>query len=197
MGKRFLDVSLVLLTLPVSVPLIAIAALALWIESGFPFYRQKRLGRGGRAFAMFKLRTMSRDAEQQLRDILATDAELRREWHFTQKLKCDPRITRVGGFLRRTSIDELPQVWNVLRGDMSLVGPRPMMPDQLNLYGDARAYFALQPGLSGFWQVSERNESHFSYRADVDKSYLGRVSLWVDISVLWKTIFVVFRRTGY
>jgi lipopolysaccharide/colanic/teichoic acid biosynthesis glycosyltransferase len=103
----------------------------------------------------------------------------------------------VGNFLRRTSIDESPQIWNVLVGDMSIVGPRPMMPDQLELYGDAVSYNALKPGITGFWQVSERNESHFAYRAQVDRSYYDQLTFWADIGVLWKTVGVVFRRTGY
>lgn len=196
-GKRILDIGLVLLTLPVTTMIILLAALALWIESGAPFYRQKRLGRDGREFTMFKLRTMVRDADTRLEKILAEDPALNREWHFTQKLKKDPRITAVGDFLRRSSIDELPQIWNVLKGDMSLIGPRPMMPEQLPLYGDPQAYFALRPGLSGFWQVSERNESSFGFRADADWSYAQKLSFGVDLFVLWKTVGAVLRRTGY
>lgn len=196
-GKRLLDVGLVLLTLPISLLIIAIAAFALWIEGGTPFYRQKRLGKDGKEFTMFKLRTMVRDADTRLASILAEDAALNREWHFTQKLKNDPRITVVGDFLRRSSIDELPQLWNVLKGDMSLIGPRPMMPDQLPLYGDPKAYFALRPGLSGFWQVSDRNESSFGFRADADRSYAYRISFRVDLFVLWKTVGAVLNRTGY
>jgi len=197
LGKRLLDVTLVVVTLPVSLPIIGIFALALWIEGGNPFYYQDRLGRGARVFRMYKLRTMSRDAQQRLAELLANDAALAEEWYLTQKLKNDPRITPLGGFLRRASIDELPQIWNVLTGDMSLVGPRPMMPDQLDLYGDAQSYKALQPGISGFWQVRERNDSHFSFRSKLDKAYNEQLSLWVDLHVLWKTVSVVMRRTGY
>lgn len=196
-GKRILDIATVLLTLPLTIPVIALAAIVLWIESGFPFYRQERLGHSGTVFSMFKLRTMTRDAEGDLDSILAGDPNLRAEWDATQKLKNDPRITPVGAFLRRTSIDELPQIWNVLKGEMSLVGPRPMMLDQLELYGNPRAYFALHPGISGFWQVCERNESQFAYRAEADRAYLLRKCFWVDLQVIWRTIFVVLRRTGY
>ncbi len=196
-GKYALDVLIILATLPVTLPILVVAAAALWIESGFPLYRQDRLGRDGRVFRIYKLRTMARDAEARLAEILARDPVLKAEWDTTQKLKCDPRITPVGGFLRRTSIDELPQIWNVLMGDMSLVGPRPMMPDQLDLYGDPRAYFALLPGISGFWQVSDRNESHFAKRTDADRDYLEKVSLGIDLGVLFKTSLVVLRRTGY
>lgn len=196
-GKRVLDILLVLLTLPVSLPLIGICALLLWAEGGQPFYWQQRLGRGGRRFRIVKLRTMVRDADQALERCLAADPELRCEWDATQKLKNDPRITRVGALLRATSLDELPQLWNVVTGEMSLVGPRPMLPEQLPLYGDPRAYFALRPGITGIWQVSARNESHFSHRAVLDAQYLDRQSLGCDLMLMLRTAGAVARRTGY
>lgn len=195
-GKRVLDITLVLACAPIYLPLIGIAALMLMIEGGNPFYRQDRLGRGGTRFSIFKLRTMVRDADQRLEAILAADPALRREWEVTQKLRHDPRVTRVGAFLRRTSLDELPQLWNVLKGEMSLVGPRPMLPEQLPLYGDPTHYFALRPGISGDWQVGRRNESSFAERARYDADYDRAMSLGHDLRVLWKTIGVVRRRTG-
>lgn len=140
---------------------------------------------------------MVRDADAKLEQYLAGSSQLRREWDETQKLKKDPRITPVGRVLRVTSLDELPQLWNVLKGDMSLVGPRPMMPDQLPLYGDPRAYFALKPGITGMWQVSARNESRFSYRAQIDSVYGQDLSLRTDLSLLLRTVGVVLRGTGY
>lgn len=196
-GKQALDSLLVLLALPFAIPLISLCVAALWFESGLPFYRQDRLGRDGRKFSILKLRTMVRDAEQQLESCLAADPELRREWNATQKLKNDPRITRIGSILRKTSLDELPQIWNVLKGEMSLVGPRPMMPEQLSLYGDARPYFAMRPGITGIWQVSARNEKDFSHRADVDADYFQTVSMGRDLVLLLKTVGVVLQRTGY
>ncbi len=196
-GKRMLDVLFVLATLPVSVPLIAFCALALAFEGGQPFYRQDRLGRNGNRFSILKLRTMVRDADDLLATYLENDPALREEWETTQKLKCDPRITPVGGFLRATSLDELPQLWNVLKGEMSLVGPRPMMPEQLPLYGNAQAYFAVQPGITGLWQVSERNENRFSVRCKVDAQYYSDMSLRFDIGLLIRTVGVVVRQTGY
>lgn len=196
-GKRVLDVALVLLTAPLTVPVMVLFGLALWIESGFPLYRQERLGRGGRRFHIWKLRTMVRDADELLEHYLSVDPALQQEWERTQKLKNDPRVTRVGALLRITSLDELPQLWNVLRGDMSLVGPRPMMPEQLGLYGDTRAYFAVRPGITGLWQISARNESVFSYRATVDAAYCASMSLPGDLSILFRTAGVVLRRTGY
>jgi len=195
-GKRALDIVLVLVCAPLYLPLIGFAALMLMIEGGNPFYRQDRLGRGGNRFTIFKLRTMVRDAEQRLEEILAADPALRHEWDVTQKLRHDPRVTRVGELLRRTSLDELPQLWNVLKGDMSLVGPRPMLPEQLPLYGDPAHYFALRPGISGDWQVGRRNETSFSERAIYDADYDAGLSLGRDLRVLWKTIGVVRRRTG-
>ncbi|MDM8164550.1 sugar transferase [Roseovarius sp.] len=196
-GKRGLDILLVLAFMPIYLPVVGIAACLLFIEGGNPFYRQPRLGLNGERFSILKLRTMVRDADKKLNDLLATDPALKREWDVSQKLKKDPRITRVGALLRMTSMDELPQLWNVLKGDMSLVGPRPMMPDQLSLYGDPRHYFAVRPGITGYWQVDRRNESSFADRAFYDEAYDAELSLPKDARVLWQTIGVVLRRTGH
>ncbi|MFD0858032.1 sugar transferase [Roseovarius aquimarinus] len=196
-GKRCLDIALVVLAAPVALTLIAVAALALWMEGGAPFYRQARLGKGGSRFSILKLRTMVRDADRLLEVHLAADPALRAEWDTTQKLRNDPRITRIGSFLRKTSLDELPQLWNVLRGDMSLVGPRPMLPEQLPIYGDATHYFALRPGITGYWQVSQRNEGAFRTRVALDAAYDYDVSLAEDAKVLWRTVGAVMNRTGY
>jgi len=196
-GKRILDVALVLITFPLALVLIGVPALLLWREGGAPFYRQTRLGKDGNRFSILKLRTMVRDADTMLELTLAADPALRREWDTTQKLKNDPRITRVGAFLRKTSLDELPQLWNVLKGDMSLVGPRPMLPDQLPLYGDAHHYFALRPGITGLWQVSERNDSHFRLRVTLDADYDYDLSLVEDVRIMFRTVGAVVGRTGY
>ncbi|MCF6234319.1 MAG: sugar transferase [Rhodobacteraceae bacterium] len=196
-GKRMLDILFVLATLPVSVPITLICAFALWIEGGMPFYRQDRLGKGGTWFSILKLRTMVRDADAKLEQYLQSDPDMRAAWDATQKLKNDPRITPIGGFLRKTSLDELPQLWNVLKGEMSLVGPRPMMPQQLPLYGDPQAYFAILPGITGVWQVSARNETRFSHRAELDEKYLADLSMTHDLGLLLRTVGVVLRRTGY
>ena len=197
MGKRLLDILLVLLLAPLALPLILLASLALWIEGGNPFYHQDRLGRHGERFRIYKLRTMVRNADKMLETCLAKDPELRAEWDATQKLKKDPRITRIGALLRKTSLDELPQLWNVLTGEMSLIGPRPMLPEQLPLYGDASYYFALRPGITGSWQVSARNEDLFTQRVGMDQSYAEDLSPWRDMVILFKTVGVVLRRTGY
>lgn len=196
-GKRALDLAFVLATLPLSVTIVTLCALALWIEGGQPFYRQIRLGENGRRFSILKLRTMCRDADQKLEACLTNDPDLRAEWNLTQKLKNDPRITRVGHLLRKTSMDELPQLWNVFTGEMSIVGPRPMMPEQLPLYPAPGNYFALRPGITGEWQVSDRNENSFAHRATVDARYHARLSLWADLRILFRTVSVVLRGTGY
>lgn len=194
-GKRILDIVLVLLAAPIVLPVIA--ALALWIRlQGYtPFYVQDRVGKGGRTFRLWKLQTMVPDAEAALEAYLAANPEARREWDTRQKLAHDPRILPCGHFLRASSLDELPQLWNVLIGDMSLIGPRPMMPSQVRLY-PGRAYYALRPGISGLWQVSQRNECSFEGRAAYDTEYFRRISLATDLGVLLRTVSVVLRRTG-
>lgn len=196
-GKRLFDVALVVLTLPFTLPLILLPALVLACLGHGAFYVQRRLGRDGRGFYMVKLRTMVPDADRMLQDCLDRDPALRREWDRTQKLKHDPRITRLGRFLRRSSLDELPQIWHVLTGEMSLVGPRPMMPHQLELYGDPRAYAALRPGITGLWQVMERNEADFASRARADREYDRVCSFPTDLKLIARTVGVVFRGTGY
>ncbi len=195
--KRLLDLVFIALALPVVLPVMVIVAAALWREGGNPFYAQKRLGQNGRVFWVWKFRTMVRDADRVLADILNANPALRDEWDRTQKLRHDPRVTPLGRLLRQTSLDELPQLFNVLRGDMSLVGPRPMLPEQLPLYGHyAPSYFALRPGLTGLWQVSERNEAAFIRRAELDAIYERDVSFTRDLSVLAATVTVVLRGTG-
>ncbi|NIZ15694.1 sugar transferase [Phaeobacter sp. HF9A] len=196
-GKRILDILLVLLSLPIVLPIVLICALVLWFEGGAPFFCQRRLGKGGRVFMLVKLRTMVKDADRLLEEQLQRDPALRAEWQETQKLKKDCRITPIGRILRATSLDELPQFWNVLRGDMSLVGARPMMLDQQLLYGECERYFAMRPGITGPWQIGGRNMTSFKERAMMDSAYHGDISLLCDIKILLKTAVVVFRSTGY
>lgn len=194
--KRLLDIFLILLTLPITVPLIFGMMCLVGLQGGNPIYRQERLGRGGRVFHMFKIRTMVPGADALLAEYLFSNPEAWREWDETQKLKCDPRITRIGAFLRKSSLDELPQLINVLIGDMSLVGPRPMMVDQKALY-PGTAYFDLRPGITGSWQVSDRNQTSFAKRAVYDAKYLKDMSFGCDVVILLKTVKVVLRGTGY
>lgn len=193
--KRLLDVTLVVLSAPVVVPIIAALALIVALNGGKPFYAQDRVGRNGRIFRMWKLRSMVRDADAELQSYLDANPDMRAEWDSKQKLLNDPRITPVGHIIRKSSIDELPQLFNVLRGDMSLVGPRPMMVDQRALYpGDE--YYELRPGITGFWQITDRNNASFAERAFHDARYNARLSLLTDIKVLWATVKVVLRGTG-
>ncbi|MEL6960286.1 MAG: sugar transferase [Pseudomonadota bacterium] len=194
-GKRVLDVTLVLVSAPFVLPIIALLAFAVIVTGQAPFYVQKRVGLNGKIFNMWKLRTMLPNAEQLLEDYLTENPEARAEWETKQKLMRDPRVTPIGNWLRKKSLDELPQLFNVLNGTMSLVGPRPMMVDQREQYhGDA--YYNMRPGMTGLWQVSDRNECSFAGRVRFDNAYARIVSLGTDIKVLFQTVMVVIRGTG-
>ena len=193
--KRVFDSALVLLAaLPMLLILLPVCAI-IARDGASPIYLQRRVGRGGRGFWMWKLRSMVPDADGMLEAHLAADPEARAEWDRYQKLRHDPRITHIGRLIRKTSIDELPQLWNVLRGDMSLVGPRPMMECQKKLYPGS-AYYALRPGITGFWQTSVRNDSSFRERAEFDSDYLSKLSFMTDLHVMLRTVRVVLRGTG-
>ena len=194
--KRVFDLILVLLAAVLAVPLIAALAVIVALDGSFPFYFSPRVGRGGRVFRMLKLRTMVPDADRRLEEYLSHNAEARLEWNSAQKLKDDPRITWIGRILRKTSLDELPQLWNVALGQMSLVGPRPFMPSQRVLY-DGTAYYTLRPGVTGPWQVSARNETTFAKRSDFDRLYDETLSLRTDVKILVATVRVVLKGTGY
>lgn len=194
--KRLLDTTLVLLSAPLSMPLIGLIALLSALDGHNPFFVQKRVGRGGRVFNIIKMRTMVPNADMMLDRHLQENADARAEWDATQKLKDDPRITAFGRILRKTSMDELPQLWNVLMGDMSLVGPRPILPEQQGMYTGA-AYYTVRPGITGPWQVSARNECEFRGRAKFDGSYARNLSFKNDMILLMRTIRVVLKGTGY
>ena len=197
-GKRALDLAIVLPSLPIIIPIVLLCALANLASRNPVFYTQLRLGQHGRVFRIWKLSTMRPNAEKMLQDLLANDPALAREWETTQKLKDDPRVTRLGDFLRRTSLDEIPQLFNVLKGDMSLLGPRPMMLNQIELYGPTLdIYLSMKPGISGKWQVSERNNVHFRRRAQIDAEYASELSLASDLKLVWETIRTLIRSTGY
>ena len=193
--KRALDVGVVIMMAPVVVPTVAALATLVALDGGKPFYAQQRVGHGGRQFKMWKLRSMVCNADARLAEVLESDPAARAEWDRTQKLRNDPRITRFGRLLRKSSLDELPQLWNVLTGEMSLVGPRPMMPSQTVLY-PGTSYYALRPGITGPWQISERNDTSFAARADYDAAYDASLGLVSDLKILTKTVKVVARGTG-
>lgn len=193
--KRALDVTAIVLAAPFVVPLVATLAFAVSRDGSKPFYSQQRVGRHGRAFRMWKLRSMVPDADERMEQYLAENPAARAEWDETQKLKNDPRVTPFGRFLRKSSLDELPQLWNVFTGDMSLVGPRPMMLNQQALY-PGMAYYALRPGITGYWQTAGRNRTTFEARADYDAEYEAGLSLVTDLNILVRTVGVVMNGTG-
>lgn len=193
--KRALDVVAVLMAAPVVVPIILILALLVAREGGRPFYSQFRVGKNGRPFRMWKLRTMVLDADARMTAYLDANPEARAEWDRNQKLRIDPRITRFGQFLRKTSLDELPQLWNVFFGDMSLVGPRPMMLNQQSMY-PGKAYFLVRPGVTGLWQTTDRNQTSFEARAEFDTIYDDTLSFGADLRIIFKTVGVVVKGTG-
>lgn len=193
--KRVLDLVLMIVTLPIWLPVVAFGAILVALDGHNPIYRQERIGRDGKVFSLWKLRTMVVDADAKLEAYLAANPEARAEWDAHQKLTHDPRITTVGRMFRKTSLDELPQLINVLKGDMSLVGPRPMMVNQQELY-PGKSYYTLRPGLTGLWQVSDRHASRFVDRARFDDTYAQTLSLGTDLSVLARTVLVVLRGTG-
>ena len=193
--KRIFDLAAVVVALPVVFPFMMLLSIMIASDGHSPFFRQERVGKDGRRFTMWKFRTMVPDAEVLLERHLDADDAARSEWDTKQKLSVDPRVTRIGMLLRRTSLDELPQIFNVLRGEMSLIGPRPMMPCQQALY-PGRSYYNLRPGMTGSWQVSERHTSDFAERASYDDRYDEELTLLNDIRILVETAAVVLRGTG-
>jgi undecaprenyl-phosphate galactose phosphotransferase len=178
-------------------PLLLAVAAFVRADGGPVFYGQTRIGRGGRRFRCLKFRTMAIDAERQLQALLASDPVAAREWAETQKLTLDPRVTAIGALLRRTSLDELPQLLNVLRGEMSLVGPRPIIDDEVARYAaDIATYCAVRPGLTGLWQVSGRSQTSYARRVQLDVSYVRNWSLLRDLSILLRTVPAVLLRRG-
>ena len=196
--KRGIDVSLALILLVVFAPVVCLVAVVIRMSGPGPVvFKHARVGRWGRIFPCFKFRTMHADAPERLRALLASDAALARQWADRQKLDWDPRVTNVGRILRETSLDELPQLINVLRGDMSLVGPRPVTPAELQRYGSAAAlYLQVRPGLTGLWQVSGRNLTSYDSRVQLDRDYVANWRLSADLRILARTPKAVLLRRG-
>lgn len=195
--KRVFDIAVAILIGIVAMPLIALVSLTIVLSGRPVIFRHWRVGRDKKRFACYKFRTMVPDAGARLTDLLAADPEARREWETNHKLRNDPRVTPFGAFLRQSSIDELPQLWNVIKGDMSLVGPRPIVEDELARYGNRAAYYqAVRPGITGLWQVSGRNDVTYSRRVAFDSLYVRRRSIKLDMWILWRTLGVVFAKVG-
>lgn len=197
-NNLLLNQVLALLLLVLLSPLMLVVAFLIWRRDGAPiFFAHYRVGHDGKMFRCMKFRTMLRDAEPVLAALLASSPQARAEWQRDQKLSNDPRITPVGNFLRRTSLDELPQLFNVLRGEMSLVGPRPITVSELTRYGYVRwHYLSVRPGMTGLWQVSGRNNTTYAQRVAFDKHYVEKRSTWYDVRILAKTVRVVLAREG-
>ncbi len=196
--KRGIDVLLAGVGLVVTLPIMALVAIAISVDSRGPiFYRQNRIGFERRTIGIWKFRTMCSDADAVLKNCLENDPELRAEWMRDHKLRHDPRITKVGSFLRRSSLDELPQLWNVLCGEISMVGPRPIVREEIERYGrDFACYCKVRPGITGLWQVAGRNHTTYEERVQLDAYYVNNWSVWLDILILCRTIPVIVSGDG-
>jgi Undecaprenyl-phosphate galactose phosphotransferase WbaP len=195
--KRTIDIVGASSLLIAMFPILLIMGVIVMSDGGRPVFGHVRIGRNGRKFRCLKFRSMVTGADAVLKHLLATDPKAREEWDRDFKLKNDIRITPIGRLLRRTSLDELPQLWNVLRGDMSLVGPRPIVDEELARYGaDVHYYLETKPGMTGLWQVSGRNDVDYATRVSLDVSYAKDCSLSLDILILLKTFKVIFKRDG-
>jgi Undecaprenyl-phosphate galactose phosphotransferase WbaP len=197
-GKRLIEMTLIVLSAPILIPLFAAIMLLIKMNSPGPmFYKHRRIGLDGKEIGIWKFRTMVHDAEIALQERLQKNPALQQEWEENFKLKDDPRITLIGRFLRRTSLDELPQIWNVLKGEMSLVGPRPIVEEEIPLYGENfEIYKQVLPGITGLWQVSGRNDLPYPERVRLDVYYIQNWSLWLDMQILAHTIPVALLARG-
>jgi lipopolysaccharide/colanic/teichoic acid biosynthesis glycosyltransferase len=196
-GKRCLDLFFSVILLPVLAPVIGILTILIIMTFGSPIFGHTRIGRNGKIFTCWKLRTMRPNAQNLLDEYLAHNPAAAKEWEQTQKLKNDPRVTPFGRFLRRTSLDELPQIWNVIRGEMSLVGPRPITQNELSRYGtSAPEYLATRPGVTGVWQIYGRSNGCYKERVQMDTFYCRAISVHHDLMLIVMTLFVILRTTG-
>ena len=196
--KRSMDIVGALMFFLLFGPVYLLVGLAVALSMGRPVhYWHNRIGEGGRRFRFFKFRSMVHDSDTVLEDFLSSNDMARTQWDVFQKLEKDPRITPIGQIIRKLSLDELPQFWNVLRGDMSLVGPRPCMERQQSLYGKRwHHYCAVKPGITGLWQVSGRNRLSFAQRVELDAHYVDNWSLWLDTRILFRTLGAVITGDG-
>ncbi len=197
--KRIFDIVVAILLIPFLLPIIGFIALLIKLDSRGPiFFAHTRVGKDGKPIKVYKFRTMCVDAEEKLKELLRKDPEARKEWETYFKLKNDPRVTRVGRFLRKTSLDELPQIFNVIKGDMSFVGPRPVVKEEIEKYYKDLAvfYYKVKPGITGLWQVSGRNDTDYNLRVRLDIQYVLNWSFWLDLLIMLKTIKVVLKREG-
>jgi Undecaprenyl-phosphate galactose phosphotransferase WbaP len=195
---RIFDLLLLFFSLPILAFIFLFLGTAIRLDSkGSVFYRQSRIGKEGRVFKVLKFRTMVKDADKVLVKYLEDNPKLLAEWNKDHKIKDDPRITRVGRILRKASLDELPQLWNILKGEMSLVGPRPIVAEEIERYGNRFRYYAqVPPGITGLWQVSGRNDIGYEERVNLDEYYVRNRSIWLNLHILIRTFLAVIRRQG-
>lgn len=197
--KRAFDVVAASLLIVLFLPVMAVVAAAIIVQDGTPvFFGHRRIGRGGKTFRCWKFRTMIRDADRVLARLLEENPSIRNEWELTQKLREDPRIIPgIGHFLRRSSLDELPQLFNVLKGEMSMVGPRPVVADELKRYGVFRAhYISVRPGLTGPWQIGDRSDDDYDGRVSKDVAYIENADFATDLQIVFSTARVVVQPKG-
>ena len=196
--KRIFDLTFTIIGAILISPILLIITLAVAIDNrGNIIFAHKRVGMHGKKFPCYKFQTMIPNAEEKLQEYLAENPDARKEWNESFKLTNDPRVTKLGNFLRRTSLDELPQLWNVIRGEMSLVGPRPIVDAEICRYGvNIREYYMVLPGITGMWQVSGRSDTTYAERVAMDTWYVRNWSVWIDIMYLFKTVKAVFRGKG-
>ena len=197
-AKRIVDITLILISLPVTLPILGLLSIVVMMTTPGPiFYSHRRIGRNGAFFSMWKFRTMCENSAKVLDDYLARHPQARAEWSRTHKLRYDPRVTRIGRFLRRYSLDELPQLWNVMTGKMTLVGPRPIVAAEVEKYGDGFSYYRrVKPGLTGLWQVSGRSQLTYPQRVQLDCDYVERWSMRRDFVILLRTFLSVVNQDG-
>lgn len=198
--KRLIDIIGAIIGIVLLIPttiLIYIVSVILKENDGSLFYSHKRIGKNGKYFKLYKFRSMCKDADDKLAKYLAENEEIRKEFKETQKLQNDPRITKIGNFLRKTSLDELPQMINILKGDMSIIGPRPIVDGEIDKYKDNKEKFlSVKPGLTGYWQVNGRSTTTYEERMKLELYYVDNQSLWLDMKIFFKTFVTVLKKEG-
>lgn len=195
--KRILDVIFASIAIVILLPLFLIISVAVRIDSpGTILYKHERIGKGGKKIKVYKFRSMYQNSEE-LMDKLLKDSKIRKEWYSKFKLKDDTRVTRIGKFLRRTSLDELPQLFNILKGDMSIIGPRPIVSEELEKYGDFKEkLLSVKPGLTGWWTCNRREDMSYEERMSLELYYIDNLSFYLDIKCFFKTVNLLFKREG-
>lgn len=198
--KRFIDIIGALIGTIILIPatvIIYLSRIILKEDKGPLFYEQLRYGKNGKVFRLYKFRSMCIGADEKLKEYLKNNEEARKEFEKTHKLQNDPRITKLGNFLRKTSLDELPQMINIIKGDMSFVGPRPVVEKEVEEYGkDKEKFLSVRPGLTGYWQVNGRSNTTYEERMKMELYYVDNCSLWLDIKIFFKTFITVFKKEG-